>query len=83
MILYHIGMFFVHWPWHVKAQPVYEWLAVPMLFTASWRLPLLFLVSGYASAALLEKRSGCGAGAGIRAKGGGNIGAFLRERWCR
>lgn len=60
LILYHIGMFFVHWDWHVKARPVLEWTAVPMLATNAWRIPLLFLVSGYASAAILAKQSGAG-----------------------
>lgn len=55
LIFYHIGMFFVHWEWHVKARPVLEWVAVPMLATNAWRIPLLFLVSGYASAAIVEK----------------------------
>lgn len=61
LILYHIGMFFVPWDWHVKiAQPI-DGVAIPMLATNSWRLPLLFLVSGYASAALFAKLGGAGA----------------------
>ena len=62
LILYHIGMFFVHWGWHVKAQPVLEWAAVPMLASNAWRIPLLFLVSGYASAAIVAKAAGGTAG---------------------
>lgn len=61
LILYHIGMYFVPWGWHVKiAQPI-DGVAIPMLATNSWRLPLLFLVSGYASAALFAKLGGAGA----------------------
>ena len=61
LILYHIGMYFVPWDWHVKiAQPL-DWVAIPMLATNSWRLALLFLVSGYASAALFAKLGGSGA----------------------
>ena len=61
LILYHIGMYFVPWGWHVKiAQPL-DWVAIPMLATNSWRLALLFLVSGYASAALFAKLGGSGA----------------------
>lgn len=56
LIFYHIGMFFVPWGWHVKADPVVERATIPMLFTNGWRLALLFLVSGYASAAMLGKR---------------------------
>ncbi|QNO26108.1 acyltransferase family protein [Sphingopyxis sp. OPL5] len=60
LILYHIGMYFVPWGWHVKiAQPL-DWVAIPMLATNSWRLALLFLVSGYASAALFAKLGGPG-----------------------
>ncbi|KTE26106.1 MULTISPECIES: acyltransferase family protein [unclassified Sphingopyxis] len=61
LIFYHIGMYFVPWGWHVKiAQPL-EWVEIPMLATNSWRLALLFLVSGYASAALFAKLGGSGA----------------------
>lgn len=61
LILYHIGMYFVPWDWHVKiAQPI-DWVQIPMLATNGWRLPLLFLVSGYASAALFAKLGGSGA----------------------
>jgi len=61
LILYHVGMYFVPWGWHVKiAQPL-EWVTIPMLATNGWRLALLFLVSGYASAALFAKLGGSGA----------------------
>ena len=69
LILYHIGMVFVPWHWHVKSDPVIDWVEIPMLATNSWRLPLLFLVSGYASAALFAKL--------------GAPGAFLRSRAAR
>lgn len=61
LILYHIGMYFVPWGWHVKIDPVIDWVAIPMYATNGWRLPLLFLVSGYASAALIAKLGGPGA----------------------
>lgn len=62
LILYHVGMAFVPWDWHVKANaaPV-EWAAYPMLLTNPWRIPLLFVVSGYASRMLLAKLGGAGA----------------------
>jgi hypothetical protein len=60
LIFYHVGMYFVPWDWHVKiAQPI-DWVAIPMLATNGWRLALLFLVSGYASAALVAKLGGAG-----------------------
>lgn len=60
LILYHIGMVFVPWPFHVKTAHPAEWVTVPMLFTSPWRLTLLFLVSGYASRALWLKSRGAG-----------------------
>lgn len=61
LILYHIGMYFVPWGWHVKIAEPLDWVQIPMLATNGWRLPLLFLVSGYASAALFAKLGGAGA----------------------
>lgn len=60
LILYHIGMVFVPWPYHVKTTAPAQWVTVPMLFTNPWRLTLLFLVSGYASRALWRKSRGAG-----------------------
>ncbi len=60
LILYHIGMVFVPWGFHIKAIPTVEWVAWPMLALNAWRLSLLFVVSGYASRALLAKSSGPG-----------------------
>lgn len=55
LILYHIGMFFVPWGWHVKtAQPI-AWLEWPMMAINPWRLSLLFLISGIVSRALMAK----------------------------
>jgi hypothetical protein len=69
LIFYHIGMFFVPWGWHVKtAQPI-EWFELPMLATNAWRLGLLFVVSGYASAALYARSGG--------------LGGFVRNRTAR
>ncbi|PTS89359.1 hypothetical protein DBR17_03250 [Sphingomonas sp. HMWF008] len=58
LIFYHIGMVFVPWGFHVKTAQPQDWVALPMLALNSWRLLLLFVVSGYASRALLEKGSG-------------------------
>lgn len=61
LILYHIGMYFVEWDWHVKAARPQEWLELPMLTLNPWRLLLLFLISGVASRILLRKLGGAGA----------------------
>jgi hypothetical protein len=54
LIAYHAGMAFVSWDWHIKLARL-EWLEPVMLFTNAWRLLLLFLISGIASAAMLGK----------------------------
>lgn len=54
LIFYHIGMVFVPWAYHAKvAQPI-EWVTIPMQALNAWRLPLLFVVSGYASRAIFD-----------------------------
>lgn len=56
LIFYHIGMVFVPWAYHVKTSEPSAWVAVPMLALSPWRLMLLFLISGYATRALLARR---------------------------
>jgi glucan biosynthesis protein C len=60
LIVYHIGMVFVPWNFHVKSLHVEDWMRLPMLASNAWRLTLLFVVSGYASRALLNRSSGVG-----------------------
>ncbi len=57
LILYHIGMFFVSWGWHIKNHTIYTWAEIPMLFVNQWRLPILFLVSGMGTRFALSRRS--------------------------
>ncbi|MBX3562376.1 MAG: acyltransferase family protein [Sphingomonas sp.] len=58
LIVYHIGMFFVPWGWHVQTARPLDWAALPMLALNPWRLALLFLIAGIASRALLAKMGG-------------------------
>ena len=58
LILYHVGMVFVPWNFHIKAWRIIDWATLPMLATNAWRLTLLFVVSGYASRALLARSAG-------------------------
>ena len=37
LILYHIGMFYVPWYWHVKSPQPVEWLQPVMQLTNPWR----------------------------------------------
>ena len=60
LILYHVGMVFVPWDYHINAVPPVDWATLPMLALNAWRLSLLFVVSGYASRALLGKSAGYG-----------------------
>ena len=60
LILYHVGMVFVPWNFHIKSSHIEDWATLPMLATNPWRLTLLFVVSGYASRALLARSSGVG-----------------------
>ena len=66
LILYHIGMFFVPWGWHVKNAAPVEWAVWPMMAVNPWRLMLLFVISGVVSRALLAKLAAPGAFAASR-----------------
>ena len=57
LILYHTGMFYVPWEWHVKSPHIVEGLMPFMLLTNPWRLTLLFLVSGAATRFMADKVS--------------------------
>jgi glucans biosynthesis protein C len=61
LILYHIGMFFVPWGWHVKTADPMAWLEWPMMAVNPWRLSLLFLISGVVSRSLMAKLAAPGA----------------------
>jgi glucan biosynthesis protein C len=65
LILYHTGMYYVTWDWHVKSPFASDAIEPLMMLSSPWRLSLLFLVGGVASAFLMKKLAG---------------GAFLRER---
>jgi len=66
LILYHVGMFYVPWDWHVKSPRPVDWLEPVMQITNPWRLTLLFLVSGAATRFMADRIS-AGALAGQRA----------------
>ena len=58
LIFYHVGMYYVTWGWHVKSPYASHTIEPLMLLTNPWRLSLLFLVSGVATAYLLPKATG-------------------------
>lgn len=47
VFFFHVGMVFVPWEWHVKNNVLYEGaLTILMSFLHTWRMPLLFMISG-------------------------------------
>jgi glucans biosynthesis protein C len=68
LMLYHVGMYYVPWDWHVKSDTPQPGLVPWMFATQPWRLTLLFLVSGVATAYLFAKLE---------------PGSFLRQRSLR
>jgi peptidoglycan/LPS O-acetylase OafA/YrhL len=57
LILYHVGMVFVPWYYHIKNPQTSPQLEPAMLFVNQWRLPLLFLISGAAVRFSLRRRT--------------------------
>jgi peptidoglycan/LPS O-acetylase OafA/YrhL len=55
LILYHVGMFYVSWDWHVKSSRASETIEPLMLLVNPWRLTLLFLISGAATRFIADK----------------------------
>jgi glucans biosynthesis protein C len=55
LVLYHVGMYYVSWDWHVKSPFASDALEPFMLLSSPWRLSLLFFISGVATAFLLGK----------------------------
>ncbi len=68
LILYHAGMAYTSWGWHVKDPQHAAWLELVMRFMNRWRMPLVFLVSGAAILLALGRRT---------------PGAFVRDRLQR
>jgi peptidoglycan/LPS O-acetylase OafA/YrhL len=58
LIVYHVGMYYVSWDWHVKSSRASSAMEPLMMLTSPWRLSLLFLVSGVATGYLLAKQGG-------------------------
>jgi glucan biosynthesis protein C len=55
LILYHLGMVYVFdWDFHIKSGYQAEWLDLPMVLMNRWRMHLIFLISGVASAFLIK-----------------------------
>jgi hypothetical protein len=57
LILYHVGMYYVTWGWHVKSPHASNAVEPLMMLPNPWRLSLLFLVSGTATAFIAARLS--------------------------
>lgn len=57
VFLFHIGMFFNGFGWHIKNPERMLWLDPLMAYLHTWRMPLLFLISGVGTYFALGKRS--------------------------
>jgi len=57
LILYHSGMAWSGWHWHLNSTEDIAWLREAMRFVNRWRMPLIFLVSGGAIVLALGLRS--------------------------
>lgn len=68
VFLYHIGMIFNSWGWHIKNDQQFKELRYVMTFLHYWRLPLLFMISGASTYYALGFRSS---------------GQYLKERFKR
>ncbi len=57
LILYHAGMAWSGWSWHVTSPDSIDWLREAMRFLNRWRMPLIFVVSGAAVVLALGTRA--------------------------
>ena len=57
LIFYHAGMAWSGWNWHLTSVESIGWLREDMRFLNSWRMPLIFVVSGAAIILALSTRS--------------------------
>ncbi len=55
LIFYHTGMYYVSWDWHVKSPFASDAIEPLMILSSPWRLGLLFMISGVATAFMLQK----------------------------
>jgi hypothetical protein len=55
LILFHVGMLYVSWPYNLKSPRLAPGIEAAMLAFSVWRMPLLFLISGVACRFLIGK----------------------------
>jgi len=57
LILYHTGLIFVGWKFHLTSRVSNPVLELPMEFLNQWRMPLLFVISGVGVSFALARRT--------------------------
>ena len=57
LILYHTGLVFVGWKFHITSRVSSPALELPMEFLNQWRMPLLFVISGVGATFALGRRT--------------------------
>ncbi|MFI4929755.1 MAG: acyltransferase family protein [Burkholderiales bacterium] len=60
LVLYHVGMYYVSWEFHVKSPHAGPALEPWMRLSSPWRLSLLFLISGAATSFMLQRDGASG-----------------------
>ena len=56
LILYHAAMLYVAgWDWHLKSTYTTAALQLPMIILNRWRMDLIFLISGVATAFMMRR----------------------------
>jgi hypothetical protein len=68
LVLYHVGMYYVSWDWHIKSPHAGGALEPFMRLLSPWRLGLLFLVSGAATSFMLARTGASGSLLATRAR---------------
>jgi peptidoglycan/LPS O-acetylase OafA/YrhL len=68
LVLYHVGMYYVSWGWHVKSPLAGPGLEPWMRLSSPWRLSLLFLLSGAATSLMLQRAGATGGLLGTRCR---------------
>jgi peptidoglycan/LPS O-acetylase OafA/YrhL len=68
LVLYHVGMYYVTWDWHVKSAFAGPAIEPWMRLVSPWRLDLLFLISGAATSFMLARSGAAGSLPATRAK---------------
>ena len=57
LILFHVGLVYAPFDWHIHSRYTADWMRQGVLLTGPWRLTLLFLISGAALKLMSRRKS--------------------------